>query len=191
MHPSRPALLLLLLTCACSAPDAPRPPDPLAAAAGGDAPAAAPDPVAPDPEDATPDDGSAPAPPAHPDDAPELTPYVPTADDAPEPPAGSTPEAEAEDAPDPIGPPAPTIGRPTANDALPAVPFRAWTLTAPLTLVGPGGTTMAVLQQAPFEVEVLQVLPDRVRLRCATCPGPAAGLEGWIPVGLLSVERPR
>ena len=185
MQPPASALLLLL-TCACSAPDSPRPPDPLAGADAVSAPEAA-----PDPEDAPPDDGSTPAPPAHPDDAPELVPYVPSADDAPNPPAGTAPEEVADDAPDPIGPPAPTVGRPTPTELLPAVPFRAWTLSAPLTLVGPGGTTLAVLQQAPFEVEVLQVLPDRVRLRCTTCPGPAAGLEGWIPVGLLSAERPR
>ena len=63
---------------------------------------------------------------------------------------------------------------------LPSPPFAAQTVSAPLTLVGPGGVTVAQLAQAELSVEVLQVLEHRVRVRCTGCTGEARDAEGWL-----------
>lgn len=62
----------------------------------------------------------------------------------------------------------------------PTPPFSAWTSSAPTSIVGPGGETLALVEQAGVRVEVLRVLPHRMLLRCTGCPGPAAGVEGWL-----------
>ncbi len=62
----------------------------------------------------------------------------------------------------------------------PALPFSAWTSSAPTSIVGPGGETLALLEQAGVRVEVLRVLPHRMLLRCTGCAGPSAGVEGWL-----------
>lgn len=79
---------------------------------------------------------------------------------------------------------------PTPSDSLPRPPFTAWTVTAPLTLVGPGGTNLAIIDRLGVRVEVEQVLEGRMRVRCAAI-GAGEELEGWLPldtvraVGLL------
>lgn len=77
------------------------------------------------------------------------------------------------------GAPAPAVA-PLPAPGWPAPPFTAWTTRAPASVVGPGGTPLALLSRAGVRVEVLQVLPSRVRLRCDGCEGPAAGVEGWL-----------
>ena len=83
----------------------------------------------------------------------------------------------------PQDPPIEGPGRLTPPEALgdlPPPPFAARTNSAPLTLVGPGGVTIAQLAEAELSVEVLQVLEHRVRIRCTGCPGPARDTEGWL-----------
>jgi len=88
--------------------------------------------------------------------------------------------------PDPAG--AVADGAPSLD--LPDPPFTAWTRTAPLTLVGPGGAGVAQLSQPGVELEVLQVLPVRVRVRCTGCAPPDDGVEGWLQAGAITTERP-
>jgi len=91
--------------------------------------------------------------------------------------------------PPPLPVPASTEVLPTPDGLLPAVPFTAWTTDAPLTLVGPGGTRVAELSRAGVRVEVVQVLPARVRLVCSGCTGEQADIEGWLPTGHLRAAR--
>lgn len=69
--------------------------------------------------------------------------------------------------------------------ALPSPPFDARTRVAPLTLVGPGGIALAQLVEPGIELQVVQVLDERVRVRCTGCPGTAAGVEGWLQRGAV------
>lgn len=84
------------------------------------------------------------------------------------------------------GPPGGEVQAPGARtEAWPTPPFAAWTARAPASIVGPGGTPLALLERQGVRVEVVQVLPVRARLRCAGCEGEAAGLEGWLQADAL------
>ncbi len=63
--------------------------------------------------------------------------------------------------------------------------FAAWTAEAPLTLVGPGGAALGSLERAGVRVDVLQVLPARIHVRCTFCPAELANREGWLQNGSL------
>lgn len=68
----------------------------------------------------------------------------------------------------------------------PTPPFTAWTTRAPTSIVGPGGVPLALLSRAGVRIEVIQVLPARVRLRCDGCDGQAAGVEGWLQADAIA-----
>jgi hypothetical protein len=72
---------------------------------------------------------------------------------------------------------------------MPAAPFTAWTTTAPLTLVAPGGRPVATLRRLGVRVEVQQVLDARVRVTCTGCEGDAKDAEGWLQRGNLRAAR--
>ncbi|MEC8423480.1 MAG: hypothetical protein VX000_06860, partial [Myxococcota bacterium] len=78
---------------------------------------------------------------------------------------------------------------PTPTERIPGAPFTAWTTTAPLTLVAPGGRPVATLQRLGVRVEVEQVLEARLRVRCTGCVGDARGAEGWVQPGQLRAAR--
>jgi len=87
--------------------------------------------------------------------------------------------AEAPSGPDPGD------GAPLAADTqgFPAPPFTAWTAAAPTTIVGPGGTPLRLLERGGVRVEVLQVLPERVRVSCTGCA--EAPVQGWLQSGAI------
>ncbi len=159
------SLGLCLWSAACSAPEIadlppPEPSGPAAEALPAATPAPPPSaPSAPPPEPST---GGEPIPPG---EASGQGPADPSAVGAP---PRSSPKVEA---------------TPTAE--LPAPPFTAWTTEVPLTLVGPGGTNLAVLAYEGVRVDVVQVLEARMRVRCAGCTGAAEGAEGWLPLGTV------
>lgn len=93
--------------------------------------------------------------------------------DGPAAPGSSTGAWTDEEPPAPAPPPAPPP------------PFPAWTVRAPASIVGPGGDPLALLERAGVRVEVLQVMPHRVRLRCDGCLPPHQGVEGWLQVEML------
>ncbi len=67
-------------------------------------------------------------------------------------------------------------------------PFSAWTAAAPLTLVGPGGTNLGIMDRFGMRVEVLQVRTGRVRVQCTSCTGEAKDAQGWLPRNVLWVQ---
>ena len=111
-----------------------------------------------------------------PDPAPIATPPPPE-------PSRPAPPRPAAPAPKPQAP-APVLEA-TPADALPEAPFTAWTTKAPLTLVGPGGVSVALLDRLGVRVDVVQVLDARVRVTCVGCRGAGRDLEGWLPQGVL------
>ncbi|MCB9777930.1 MAG: hypothetical protein H6742_05155 [Alphaproteobacteria bacterium] len=64
--------------------------------------------------------------------------------------------------------------------AWPTTPFTAWTARGPVSIVAPGGATLALIDPAGVRVTVLQTLPVRVRVRCVGCPAPHQDVEGWL-----------
>ncbi len=73
----------------------------------------------------------------------------------------------------------------------PAAPFSAWT-TAPATLKGPDGRTLARVDRLGVRVEVLAVDDSgSPRVRCSGCSGAAQGLEGQLdPPQLRAAKAP-
>jgi hypothetical protein len=126
------------------------------------------------PTTAPPGSSSVGAPPPEPD-----TPAV----HAPPPPEPSRPRAPAA----PLGPSPAVVPTPAAR--MPGAPFTAWTTTAPLTLVAPGGRPVATLRRLGVRVEVEQVLESRLRVRCTGCTGDAQDAEGWLQPGNLRAAR--
>ena len=106
------------------------------------------------------------------------------------------PAVHAPPPPEPAQPAPPPAARgpepevlPTPADRLPGAPFTAWTTTAPLTLVAPGGRPVATLRRLGVRVEVEQVLDARVRVVCTGCEGEAQGAEGWLQPDNLRAAR--
>ena len=120
--------------------------------------------------------GAAPVPAPVPDPAP-------TAVHAPPPPEPARPAAPAA----PVGPTPEVL--PTPEDRIPDAPFTAWTTTAPLTLVAPGGRPVATLRRLGVRLEVEQVLDARMRVRCVGCDGDEAGVEAWVQRGTVRAAR--
>ena len=82
---------------------------------------------------------------------------------------------------------APPISPPRGADlASDAVGGLAWTRSAPLTLVGPGGEPVATLDRLGVLVQVLQVQSHRVRVRCLGCPAPEPPGDLWLQSGQLA-----
>jgi hypothetical protein len=123
------------------------------------------------------------------------SPPVEDADPHANPTAGAAPPASPAPPPEAAPPPPPEPTRiapavqPTATDKLPAAPFTAWTTTAPLTLVAPGGRSVAAVASLGVRVEVLQVLDARLRVRCVGCPPETVDTEGWVQPGHLRAAR--
>jgi hypothetical protein len=67
-------------------------------------------------------------------------------------------------------------------------PFSAWTAAAPLTLVGPGGSNVSVLDRFGMRVEVLQIRSGRIRVRCTSCGENTKDAEGWLPRNVLWMQ---
>lgn len=79
-----------------------------------------------------------------------------------------------------------TKGTP-AESVADKTPFSAWTSAAPLTLVGPGGSNVTIMERFGMRVEVLQIRSGRVRVRCTSCSPPNQNAEGWLPRDVLWV----
>lgn len=116
-----------------------------------------------------------------PSPAPE--PAAPAVQHRPPPPEPTRPPP----APAPAGPTPEVLPTPTADLAGP--PFTAWTTTAPLTIVAPGGTPVTTLKRLGVRVEVLQVLDARVRVRCTGCAGDLRDAEGWLQPERIRAAR--
>lgn len=84
----------------------------------------------------------------------------------------------------------PVANGPLAENHPASTPFSAWTAATPLTLVAPGDTNMAVLDNLGVRVEVDQVRVGRILVRCSGCTGESKNAEGWMPRGVLWVQTP-
>lgn len=84
----------------------------------------------------------------------------------------------------------PVANGPLAENHSASTPFSAWTAATPLTLVAPGDTNMAVLDNLGVRVEVEQVRVGRILVRCSGCTGESKNAEGWMPRGVLWVQTP-
>ncbi|MBL8615208.1 MAG: hypothetical protein JNM72_06330 [Deltaproteobacteria bacterium] len=84
-------------------------------------------------------------------------------------------------------PPPPAVAAPRGADLPSAAPGAlAWTRSAPLTLVGPGGEPAVTLDRIGVLVQVQQAQAHRVRVRCLGCPDPAPTGDLWLQAGQLA-----
>ena len=84
----------------------------------------------------------------------------------------------------------PVADGPLAENHTAQTPFPAWTAATPLTLVAPGDTNMAILDNLGVRVEVEQIRAGRILVRCTGCVGDSKNAEGWMPKGVLWVQTP-
>jgi hypothetical protein len=84
-------------------------------------------------------------------------------------------------------PPPAEVAAPRGADLPSATPGAlAWTRSAPLTLVGPGGEPAVTLDRIGVLVQVQQVQAHRVRVRCLGCPPPGPTGDLWLQAGQLA-----